>query len=363
MSLLEARPENIERHVINLLMMAPKQSMTGGTEAFPAYLGGSRDSPAGAGGKAIGQSLAPTSIGRRQSQISPDVLKRSAQGFRRQAISSKMNSSTDVQIKVIPKDEATFTALEATSRKVDLFHFLQDDQRRALINAMFRKEYADKETIIHEGDEADNFYIIESGRCKVFKKKGDRDVQVGTINAGQYFGELALINGGTRNASVIADGPKTVCWGLDQTSYLGLLKEHHGQKRQRYRTLLRNVPFLKALQDYEILLVADALQPVNPGDGEVIMKQGDSGDEFFIILEGECSVRKRSDDSEEKEVGRLKAGAYFGELALLRNTPRAATVIAGPKCKLIKLDSKSFNRLLGPCNQIFQENMKHYGES
>jgi CRP-like cAMP-binding protein len=42
------------------------------------------------------------------------------------------------------------------------------------------------------------------------------------------------------------------------------------------------------LPDYEILLVADALQPLDPPDGEAIVKQGDSGDEFFIILDGEC---------------------------------------------------------------------------
>jgi cAMP-dependent protein kinase regulator len=159
---------------------------------------------------------------------------------------------------------------------------------------------------------------------------------------------------------VIAVGEVT-CWAIDQTTYLGLLKEHHVQKRQRYQALLRNVPALSALPDYEILLVADALQPVDPPDGEAIVKQGDSGDEFFIILDGECRVMKKDDSTQEpQQVALLGSGQYFGELALMRDSPRAATVVAGHQCKLIKLDRASFHRLLGPCYQIFQENMKFY---
>jgi cAMP-dependent protein kinase regulator len=271
-----------------------------------------------------------------------------------------MTSSTEVQIKVVPKDASTFAALEAATRKVDLFSFLQDDQRTALVNAMFKKEYKDGESIITEGDQPDNFYIIESGACVVKKKIAGENREVARLGAGQYFGELALISGSTRTASVIGAGPLTVCWAIDQVSYLGLLKEQHGQKRQRYRTLLRNVPFLKVLQDYEILLVADALKPVTASGGTVIVKQGDSGDEFFILLEGECIVRKSVGGNPEVEVARLKPGAYFGEIALLKDCPRAATIVAASACKMISLDRKSFHRLLGPCSEIFQDHMKVY---
>ena len=355
-SLLEARPDNIERHVLKLLMAGPPREKH--TEAFPSYANAGPQQ-----GQKLTPASQPVSAGRRQSAISPDVLRRARlKDERRRPIMSKMTSSTTVEIKQIPKDESTFAALEATTRKVDLFSFLADDQRKELVGAMFKKEYGDKDVIIREGDAPDNFYIIESGRCKVFKKKGDKDIQVAVLSAGQYFGELALISGNARAASVVADGEKTICWAIDQTTYLGLLKEQHGQKRMKYRALLRNVQFLSVLQDYEILLVADALQPVFPKEGEIVVKQGDNGDEFFIILDGECIVRKRFENGEEKEVARLKTGAYFGELALMQNTPRAATIVAGKYCKLVKLDRTSFGRLLGPCSQIFKENMKLYND-
>ncbi|OHS99381.1 cAMP-dependent protein kinase regulatory subunit [Tritrichomonas foetus] len=350
-SLLEARPENPETHIVSLLSSNPRSNES--TEKWPTLNGKPTDSIAfsSIGGGAL-------ATGRRQSAINPSVLSNGSLS-RRKAMSSKMTSSTTVEIRVVPKDEATFQQLEESVKKVDLFSFLQDEQRRTLVNAMFPCEYNDNDIIIKQGDQPDNFYILKSGKCRVLKRTGDREAQVAVLTPGHYFGELALISGSTRSATVVADG-HVDCWAIDQTTYLGLLKEQHNKKRQQYRALLKNVPFLKVLQDYEILLVADALCPVNPSKGEEVVKQGDDGDEFYIILQGECIVSKAENGGEPKEVGRLRSGDYFGELALMQNTPRAATVSAGDNCKLVKLDRASFHRLLGPCSEIFTQNMRLY---
>jgi cAMP-dependent protein kinase regulator len=277
---------------------------------------------------------------------------------RRTAIFSRPKDP-DQPIVVVPKDTETSAALEAATRKVDLFSFLQDDQRRLLVGAMFKKEYPDGAVIIREGDQADNFYILLSGACRVLKKIDGVEKQVALLGPGAYFGELALISGSTRDASCIASGELTVCWAIDQATYLGLLREHHGQKRQRFRTMLRTVPLFKALPDYEILLVADALKAADVVAGKVLVREGDPGEEFFIVMEGECIVKKMV-DGEESELARLKPGAYFGEVALLRGCPRTATVVATRASKIISLDSRSFHRLLAPCREAFEEGMKHY---
>jgi cAMP-dependent protein kinase regulator len=228
---------------------------------------------------------------------------------------------------------------------------------------MFKREFADGAVIIKQGDQPDNFYILLSGSCKVFKKSGEEEKLVATLGPGSYFGELAMISGSTRSASVIAEGELTVTWAIDQLTYLALLKEHHEHKRRRYQSLLSKVACLHGLQDYELLLVADALNSMDPEEGTVLMKQGDIGEDFFIILEGTCTVRKRKDGEEEREVERLGAGSYFGELALLTDLPRAATVIAGQNCKLVKLDKKNFLRLLGPHSSVFDERISLYALS
>jgi cAMP-dependent protein kinase regulator len=275
-------------------------------------------------------------------------------------MSSKMTSSTAVEIRVVPKDPDTTSRLLATVNKVDLFSFLPPEPRQQLVDAMFEVNYTDGQQIIREGDAPDNFYILAEGDVSILKKKGDQNVQVAVLHPGACFGELALISGSVRSATVAAIGA-VKCWAIDQTTYLGLLKERHAAKRQRYKSLLKQVPALQVLEEYEILLVADALQPTSPAKGTEIIKQGERGDEFFIILEGECDVWKREDGADAPhEVAVLGPGAFFGELALLNDAPRAATVVAKADCKLIKLDRASFHRLLGPCSQIFADRMKSY---
>ena len=352
-SILEVRPENIERHVAGLLATYSKAK--GPVESFPTYTKNNQpNAPQKAPfpQKVKEMPVSASSAGRRYSMISPELLRKGqTSAVRRNAMSSKMTSNTEYKIQYHEKDPEVVAKLEEITKKVDLFNFLQADQRRKLVNAMFKKEYKDGDMIIRQGDQPDNFYILETGNTLVIKN----GKQVAVLKPGQYFGELALISGSTRAASIVAQGPVTV-WAIDQISYLGLLKEGHIQKRQRYSDLLKNVQFLQALQPYEKLLVADALQAVNDcPPGTDIVKQGENGDEFFIILEGECSVIINGE-----VVAKLKGGDFFGELALMKDQPRAATIRAGENVKLVKLDRQSFSRLLGPCNQFFQDKEKEY---
>ena len=55
-----------------------------------------------------------------------------------------------------------------------------------------------------------------------------------------------------------------------------------------------------------------------------------------------------------------KSGEYFGELALLKNEPRAASIIATTQLKVAMIDRNSFKRLLGPLDEILQRNMDYY---
>ena len=91
-----------------------------------------------------------------------------------------------------------------------------------------------------------------------------------------------------------------------------------------------------------------------------IITQGSEGQEFFIIEEGMCKAIKKQPGQQDRELD-LKAGDYFGELALLNNEPRAASVFAeSDKVLLLALDRKAFNRLLGPLKEMMAEAQNRY---
>jgi len=78
-----------------------------------------------------------------------------------------------------------------------------------------------------------------------------------------------------------------------------------------------------------------------------------------MIMEGEATATKEIDGT-QKEVMQYTTGDYFGERALLKNEPRAASVTAKTQCKVMQLDRKSFTRMLGPIDEILMRNMENY---
>lgn len=116
---------------------------------------------------------------------------------------------------------------------------------------------------------------------------------------------------------------------------------------------------LKELDFYELSQVCDAVKQTEVKAGEQLIQEGEDGNEFFILLEGRMEALKRI-DGEPKKVLEYKKGDYFGELALIRNKPRAASIVARSDCKLLSLDRHTFKRLLGPLNAILKRNSETY---
>ncbi|XP_078081742.1 cAMP-dependent protein kinase type I-alpha regulatory subunit [Mustelus asterias] len=278
---------------------------------------------------------------------------------RRGAISAEVYTEEDAASyvrKVIPKDYKTMAALAKAIEKNVLFSHLDDNERSDIFDAMFPVTYIAGETVIQQGDEGDNFYVIDQGEMDVYVN----NEWVTSIGEGGSFGELALIYGTPRAATVRAK-TNVKLWGIDRDSYRRILMGSTLRKRKMYEEFLSKVSILESLDKWERLTVADALEPVQFEDGQKIVVQGEPGDEFFIILEGTAAVlQRRSENEEFVEVGRLGPSDYFGEIALLMNRPRAATVVARGPLKCVKLDRPRFERVLGPCSDILKRNIQQY---
>ncbi|NXA22782.1 KAP0 kinase, partial [Ibidorhyncha struthersii] len=301
---------------------------------------------------------------------------------RRGAISAEVYTEEDAASyvrKVIPKDYKTMAALAKAIEKNVLFAHLDDNERSDIFDAMFPVTYIAGETVIQQGnfilflacvkfffsslgDEGDNFYVVDQGEMDVYVN----NEWATSVGEGGSFGELALIYGTPRAATVKAK-TNVKLWGIDRDSYRRILMasiflaDGTLRKRKMYEEFLSKVSILESLDKWERLTVADALEPVQFEDGQKIVVQGEPGDEFFIILEGTAAVlQRRSENEEFVEVGRLAPSDYFGEIALLMNRPRAATVVARGLLKCVKLDRPRFERVLGPCSDILKRNIQQY---
>ncbi|XP_019876700.2 cAMP-dependent protein kinase type I regulatory subunit isoform X2 [Aethina tumida] len=258
--------------------------------------------------------------------------------------------------KVVPKDYKTMAALSKAIAKNVLFSHLDENERSDIFDAMFPVTCLPGEPIIQQGDEGDNFYVIDQGEVEVYVN----NELVTTIGDGGSFGELALIYGTPRAATVKAKTDVKL-WGIDRDSYRRILMGSTIRKRKMYEEFLSRVSILENLDKWERLTVADALEPVGFEDGETIVKQGEPGDDFYIIVEGTAIVKQnRAEGEDQTEVGRLGPSDYFGEIALLLDRPRAATVVACGPLKCVKLDRARFERVLGLCADILKRNITQY---
>jgi len=233
-----------------------------------------------------------------------------------------------------------------------MFMNLEPKDKQTVIDAIKVTEVAEGEKIIQEGDEGDCLYVIASGVVECYKNIEGEERLVKTCTVGDAFGELALLYNCPRAASVLCKEAATLL-ALDRETFNHIVKDSSIRKRELHDNFLKSVKILKNLDAFERGRIADALRVTHFEQGDYILRQGDQGDDFFIIEEGQCHATKLT-DGEEQKVHEHVEGDYFGELALMKNEPRAANVIATTKVKCVALDRKTFNRLLGPIENVLQ---------
>ncbi|KAG0331648.1 hypothetical protein BG004_001558 [Podila humilis] len=261
---------------------------------------------------------------------------------------------------VIPKTQEQRSRIEVSIASNFLFKNLDEDQHEDVVNAMAEKRFNRGQNVIEQGAVGDFFYVVETGTLDVFvSKNGNPAEKVFEYGPGGSFGELALMYNGPRAATVTATSD-VVLWALDRITFRRILMENTSRKRRMYEAFLETVPSLVSLEPYERHKIADALESVFFHDGQVVVKQGDQGDNFFIIESGEATVTMKNEEGVEYPMPGLGPGQYFGELALLNDMPRMATVRAKGKLKCATLGKRAFVRLLGPVVEIIKRNSANY---
>ncbi|CAG8651210.1 33600_t:CDS:2, partial [Racocetra persica] len=254
----------------------------------------------------------------------------------------------------IPKTPEQRKRIETSIANNFLFKNLDEEQYKDVIDAMVEKRVDKNEEIISQGGIGDFFYVVETGTFDVYvTKNGSAPELVHHYEAGGSFGELALMYNAPRAATVVTTSD-AVLWALDRVTFRRILMENTSRKRRMYESFLEEVPILISLEPYERHKIADALESLYYEDNQLVIKQGDIGNSFYLIESGEARVTKVDEDGVEHELPGLNKGDYFGELALLNNKPRAVNIRAKGRLKVATLGKKAFVRLLGPVVDILK---------
>jgi len=258
-------------------------------------------------------------------------------------------------------DEQKQRLKEAVS-DVFLLTNLEPEQLSQVLDAMSERKVKSEECVIKQGDDGDNFYVIDSGTYDVYIDDNGKNRLVTQYDNKGSFGELALMYNTPRTATVVATSNGSL-WALDRVTFRTIIVKHACNKRIKYEQLLKSVPQLLTLTEYERTSVADALTCRKFSDGECIMKQGGEADGMYFIEEGRVDVRVYdAKKGSEVSVCTLQTGQYFGELALVIHQTRSASVYATSDVKLAFLEVGAFERLLGPCVDLMKRNIKLYEE-
>eukprot|EP01039_Chlorochromonas_danica_P011259 gene11259-12558_t len=290
-------------------------------------------------------------------------------------------TDADIAALTIPKTPEEEEILFSVMRSNFLFQHLNANQRNAVVSVMKALPVKAGEWIIKQGDAGDRFYVIESGRFEVRVKPmqsssdkitsvvsdlsmsdeekeriGGAVVHVYESGVDQHpgFGELSLMYGKPRAASVIAlaDGK---LWSLDRKVFRGVVLRPKDYRRDILKTL-KKVELLKCLNVTQMQRLIDLLNEASFRSGDYVIRQGEPGDTFYLLVSGQCDCTiNQPDGNPPKVVMQLKEESYFGERALLESKPRAANVIAVTDIKVLYIGKTAFEEVLGPLAQIIDE--------
>ncbi|KAM9759193.1 protein kinase, cAMP-dependent, regulatory, type II, alpha, B [Menidia menidia] len=272
----------------------------------------------------------------------------------------------DTQPQVVhPKTDEQRQRLQDACKDILLFKTLEKEQFSEVLDAMFEVLVKPEDHIIDQGDDGDNFYVIDKGVYDIFVLKDGASICVGKYNNKGSFGELALMYNTPRAATIVAtqDG---ALWGLDRATFHRLIVKNNAKKRRMYEAFIECVPLLNSLELSERMKIVDVLGVRVFKDGDCIITQGEKADCFYIVESGEVKImiktktKSGQQNNSEVEVARCSRGQYFGELALVTSKPRAASVYAVGQTKCLVIDIQAFERLLGPCMDIMKRNISQY---
>jgi len=277
--------------------------------------------------------------------------------------------------KKIPKERELIERALRANQSLNTMVTMDDDRVNSMIDVAWKQDVKPGTDIIVQGDlVADFFYIVQSGTFEIYVAEAEDPVEdepdpvsprgkaevrmkepvfLGTVEEGGSFGELALLYLVPRAATIRAR-TKGVVWVFDRTNFKNILMKVSDDKVAEYVAYINNTSLLQPLMSDEKKAVAEALIEMTFSKDDVILQQGEPGNTFYILSDGDVRVLVDNDQKAVLSASKAnKTTQFFGERALLNSEPRAATIVVkSDHAKVLALDRDSFNMLLGPLQDL-----------
>jgi len=245
--------------------------------------------------------------------------------------------------------------------RVPIFSDLSRDAFLGLAQGMVLHRISPGDAVIREGDTGASFFVVAAGRLAV-SRRDDRgeEVVLAHLGEGDFFGEMALLSGAPRAATVVAEQPSELL-ELGADAFLGVAREHPhlaASLRRFYRQrLLANAmavsPVFRPFPRGDRKVIMERFRARQVTGGETVIREGDPSDGLYVVLEGAMDVVKRKDAS-TVVVGQLREGDVFGEMSCLRKAPASASIVVRRGGSLLKLPRREFDDLVVSYPQILE---------
>lgn len=245
---------------------------------------------------------------------------------------------------------------------IDFFKDLDDSKLEEISCDIIISEFSDGDVIARRGKFDERLHVILSGRVRAVLPTDDNPkFELYQLGGGDFFGESIVFSSDPRMSSVIAMN-NTVTISITEPVLRKLISLSPHIKSlidRRYieRKLkgdLRRVPVFTGLSEELFNEVLSKVELITVESRKVMCREGDKGDAFYLIRDGEADVY-RIIDGNKKPIAILKEGQFFGEMSLLLNESRNATVEVVENTSLVKLSTEDFHEIMKKDEKMMNE--------
>jgi CRP-like cAMP-binding protein len=239
-------------------------------------------------------------------------------------------------------------ALASAVPKAPLFSDLSSEAFVELVERCPLRHFAAGERILQQDAPGDAFYVICEGQVAVRREEGGAVLQLAHLSEGDFFGEMALLSGAPRVASVDAAVDGTLVLEISTALLTELTRRHPGvatalKKFGRQRlvsNLMATSALFRPLSRADRRLLASSFRARDVLAGDVVLTEGGRGDGLYLVLAGFLEVSRGG-----FRIAKLGQGEVFGEASLLGRRPAVATVRALQRSSLLRLPEEDFARV------------------